>query len=63
MAPIITKMEEALYAKWAMCYLELPSYVHDLQFVISIWDRITVKGINVEPILDMTYKIVKRIVA
>jgi len=40
MAPIITKMDEALKAKWPSFDLELPSYVDDLHLGVSIWDKI-----------------------
>jgi len=36
MAPIITKMEEALKAKWPSFDLELPSYMEDLHLGVSI---------------------------
>jgi len=63
MAPIITKMEEALKNKWLIWDLELPSYVDYLHRGVSIWDRITAKGINMGPILDVADKICNRIAA
>jgi len=63
MAPIITKMEEALKAKWPSFDLELPSYVDDLYLGVSIWDKIKAGGIDMEGILDEADKIVNRIAA
>jgi len=62
-APIITKMEETLKAKWPSFDLELPSYVNDLHLGVSIWDKIKAQGINMEGILDEVDKIVHRIAA
>jgi len=63
MAPIITKMEKTLKAKWPSFDLELPSYVDDLHLGVSIWDKIKARGINMEGILDEADKIVNRIAA
>jgi len=63
MAPIITKMEEALKSKWPSFDLELPSYVDDLHLRVSIWDKIKARGIDMEGILDEADKIINRIAA
>jgi len=61
MAPIITKMEERLKAKWPSLDLEHPSYLDDLHLGVSIWDKIKAPGINMKGILDEADKIVNRI--
>ena len=61
MAPIITKMEEALKNRWPTFDLELPSYVDDLHLVVSIWERIMAQGIKMDEVLDKVDKIVNRI--
>jgi len=63
MAPIITKMEEALKNRWPTFDLELPSYVDDLHLGVSIWERIMAQGIKMDEVLDEADKIVNRIAA
>jgi len=63
MAPIITKMEEALKNRWPTFDLELPSYVDDLHLGASIWERIMARGIKMDEVLDEADKIVNRIAA
>jgi len=63
MAPIITKMEEALKRRWPTFDLELPSYVDDLHLGESIWERIMAWGIKMHEVLDAADKIGNRIVA
>jgi len=63
MAPIITKMEEALKNRWPTFDLELPSYVVDLHLGVSIWERIMARGIKMDEVLDEADKIVNRIAA
>jgi len=63
MAPIITKMEEALRKHWPTFDLELPSYVEDLHLGVSIWERIGAWGILMEDLLVEADKIVNRIAA
>jgi len=63
MAPIITKMEEALKNRWPTFDLELPSYVDDLHLGVSIWERIMARGIKMDEVLDEADKIVNRIAA
>jgi len=63
MAPIITKMEEALKNRWPTVDLELPSYVDNLHLGVSIWDRIMARGIKMNEVLDEADKIVNRIAA
>jgi len=63
MAPIITKMEEALKRYWPMFNLEIPSYVDDLYLGVSIWERIMARSIKMDEVLDEADKIVNRIVA
>jgi len=63
MAPIITKMEEALKNQWPTFDLELPSYVDDLHFGVSIWERVMARGIKMYGVLDEADKIVNMIAA
>jgi len=63
MAPIMTKMEEALKREWPCWDLELPSYVDDLQLGVSIWQRGMARGIDLDRILKEAYGIVNRIAA
>jgi len=59
MAPIITKMEEALKLEWPCFDLELPSYVDNLYLGVSIWKREKARGIKMDGILERVDKIVK----
>jgi len=61
LALIITKMQEALNAKWPSWDLELLSYVDDLHLGVSIWYKIAAKGIDMGLILDKADRIVNRI--
>jgi len=63
MAPIITKIVEALKNQWPTFDLELPSYVDDLHLRVSIWERIIARGIKMDEVLDVVNKIVNRIAA
>jgi len=63
MAPITTKIEEALKNRWPTFDLELPSYVDNLHLGVSIWDRIMAQGIKMDEVLDEADKIVNRIAA
>jgi len=63
MAPIITKMEEALHKEWPALDLELPLYVDDLHLGVSIWDRHMARGIDMDQLLENAHKIVNRIAA
>jgi len=63
MAPIITKMEEALKNRWPTLDLELPLYVDDLHLGVSIWERVMARGIKMDEVLDEADKIVNKIAA
>jgi len=46
MAPIITKMEEALKTRWPTLDLDLPSYVNDVHLGVPIRDQMQAQGIS-----------------
>ena len=61
MAPIITKMGEALKNRCPTFDLELPSYVDDLHLEVSIWEKIMARGMKMDEVLDEADKIVNKI--
>jgi len=63
MAPIISKMEEALNNRWPMLDFELPLYVADLHLGVSIWDQTQARSIQIELLLEEADGIVNRIAA
>jgi len=63
MAPIITKMEEALKLEWPCFDLGLPLYVDDLHLGVSIWRREMARGIKMDGVLESADIIVNRIAA
>jgi len=63
MAPIITRMGEALNEQFLHVEIEIPSYVDDLHGGICIWDKNFTKGCDMEAMLQRVDETVNRVAA